>query len=138
MAGFRKPLLLWILEYYLHSIADGEYACQLFFGSALASTKPSGISKKSLLISGIFFNILLLGYFKYTDFLLDNFNGFFWGILTNYKYHLKLLRMVCMGKRLLLRESSQIILQTRFHFYLNHSSESALLDFSNVHLCFDL
>ncbi len=48
-----------------------------FFGSALASTKPSRISKKSLLIFGIFFNILLLGYFKYTDFLLDNFNGFF-------------------------------------------------------------
>ena len=33
--------------------------------------------KKKFLILGISFNVLLLGYFKYTDFFLDNFNGIF-------------------------------------------------------------
>lgn len=34
-------------------------------------------SKRSLLTVGIIFNVGLLGYFKYTDFLLENFNGIF-------------------------------------------------------------
>ena len=34
-------------------------------------------SAKTLLIFGIVFNVSLLAYFKYTDFLLDNFNGIF-------------------------------------------------------------
>lgn len=34
-------------------------------------------SAKQLLIFGVVFNIALLGYFKYTDFLLENFNGIF-------------------------------------------------------------
>jgi len=36
--------------------------------------KSKGFSKKSILIFGIVFNLSLLGYFKYTDFLLENFN----------------------------------------------------------------
>lgn len=35
------------------------------------------INKKALLTFGISANIALLGYFKYTDFFLDNFNGIF-------------------------------------------------------------
>ncbi len=34
-------------------------------------------SKKSLLIFGVISNLILLGYFKYTDFFLENFNGIF-------------------------------------------------------------
>ena len=37
-------------------------------------TNHKMISKKQLLIFGIVLNILLLGYFKYTDFLIDNIN----------------------------------------------------------------
>lgn len=62
-----------------------------FFAGSALSTMPlneekntftkKGISdrvtKKQLLIFGIVFNIGLLGYFKYTDFFLENFNGIF-------------------------------------------------------------
>jgi len=46
-------------------------------GSTLSKSKTSkrhGISKKTLLIFGIVANIVLLGYFKYTDFFIDNLN----------------------------------------------------------------
>ena len=36
--------------------------------------KSKRFSKKSILIFGIVFNLSLLGYFKYTDFLIENFN----------------------------------------------------------------
>ncbi len=36
--------------------------------------KSKGFSKKSILIFGIVFNLSLLGYFKYTDFLIENLN----------------------------------------------------------------
>lgn len=36
----------------------------------------SGGGGKTLLITGIFFNLALLGFFKYTDFFLENFNLF--------------------------------------------------------------
>jgi len=36
--------------------------------------KGKGFSKKSTLTFGIIFNLSLLGYFKYTDFLIENFN----------------------------------------------------------------
>ena len=36
--------------------------------------KSKGFSKKSILTFGIIFNLSLLGYFKYTDFLIENFN----------------------------------------------------------------
>ena len=36
--------------------------------------KRKGFSKKSILIFGIIFNLSLLGYFKYADFLIENFN----------------------------------------------------------------
>jgi len=35
------------------------------------------ISRKNLLMVGVFFNLVLLGYFKYTDFFIMNFNGIF-------------------------------------------------------------
>jgi len=41
-------------------------------------SKPiKAVNKKAFLWFGISANVGLLGYFKYTDFLLDNFNGFF-------------------------------------------------------------
>ncbi len=43
-------------------------------GSSLNDDKVTRISKKSLLIFGIVSNIVLLGYFKYTDFFIENFN----------------------------------------------------------------
>ena len=43
-------------------------------GSSLNDTKNIKVSKKSLLILGIVSNIALLGYFKYTDFFIENFN----------------------------------------------------------------
>lgn len=55
----------------------GSIFVNFFVGSALANSKPLKVSKRSLLIFGILFNVFLLGYFKYTDFLLDNFNGLF-------------------------------------------------------------
>jgi D-alanyl-lipoteichoic acid acyltransferase DltB (MBOAT superfamily) len=55
----------------------GSIFVNFFVGSAFSNDKPLKVSKKSLLIFGILFNILLLAYFKYTDFLLDNFNGLF-------------------------------------------------------------
>jgi alginate O-acetyltransferase complex protein AlgI len=36
--------------------------------------KNKGFSKKTILTFGIVFNLSLLGYFKYTDFLIENFN----------------------------------------------------------------
>ena len=35
------------------------------------------VSKKQLLLFGLVANLALLGYFKYTDFFLENFNGIF-------------------------------------------------------------
>ncbi|PHR59452.1 MAG: membrane-bound O-acyltransferase family protein [Arcobacter sp.] len=49
-------------------------------GNALNENfKKIRIPKKSLLTFGIVSNLSLLGYFKYTDFFLENFNGFFDG-----------------------------------------------------------
>ncbi|QFR42450.1 MBOAT family O-acyltransferase [Sulfurimonas xiamenensis] len=44
-------------------------------GNSFSSTKK--VSKKTLLSFGIVFNIALLGYFKYADFFIENFNGIF-------------------------------------------------------------
>ena len=43
-------------------------------GSSLNDTKNTRVSKKQLLTFGIIGNIALLGYFKYTDFFIENFN----------------------------------------------------------------
>ena len=56
-----------------------------FVGSAMADAPNTDekakllktFSSKKLLLFGIFFNIALLAYFKYTDFFLTNFNGIF-------------------------------------------------------------
>ena len=45
--------------------------------SLVNSDKIKKISSKSILAFGIVFNLGLLGYFKYTDFFLENFNGIF-------------------------------------------------------------
>ncbi|NLY03504.1 MAG: MBOAT family protein, partial [Campylobacter sp.] len=45
--------------------------------SLVDSEKIRDISKKSILVFGIVFNLGLLGYFKYVDFFLENFNGIF-------------------------------------------------------------
>lgn len=50
----------------------GSMLFNFVIGSSL--NKRSSFSKKSLLIFGVVANIALLGYFKYTDFLIDNFN----------------------------------------------------------------
>ena len=47
-------------------------------GSALSGDKLFHLSRKVVLGFGVVFNIALLGYFKYTDFLLENVNQF-WG-----------------------------------------------------------
>ncbi|WP_066152011.1 MBOAT family O-acyltransferase [Aliarcobacter cryaerophilus] len=46
-------------------------------GLSLVNPEKIKLSSKSILIFGILFNVGLLGYFKYTDFLLENFNGIF-------------------------------------------------------------
>ncbi len=56
-----------------------------FVGAAMADAPQTDerakllktFSSKKLLLFGIFFNIALLAYFKYTDFFLTNFNGIF-------------------------------------------------------------
>lgn len=50
-----------------------------FVGSALANDRPMRVTRKQLLIFGILFNVALLAYFKYTGFLLENFNALFDG-----------------------------------------------------------
>jgi len=46
-------------------------------GRSLNDSNKNGLSRKSFLIVGIICNIALLGYFKYTDFLLANYNLLF-------------------------------------------------------------
>lgn len=48
-----------------------------FTGSTLANEQSHKVRKKYLLIFGILFNVGLLAYFKYTNFLIDNLNGMF-------------------------------------------------------------
>jgi D-alanyl-lipoteichoic acid acyltransferase DltB (MBOAT superfamily) len=55
----------------------GSILVNFFVGSALAEMKSLKISKKQLLLFGVIFNVGLLGFFKYTDFFLVNFNGIF-------------------------------------------------------------
>lgn len=45
--------------------------------SLVNSDKIRKVSSKTILTFGIVFNLGLLGYFKYTDFFLENFNGIF-------------------------------------------------------------
>lgn len=68
--------------YYLPLLLSSIFV-NFFVGSALAdaptaskSTRPlKTLTSKQLLLFGVLFNITLLGYFKYTDFLLTNING---------------------------------------------------------------
>ena len=46
-------------------------------GLTLVNQDRVKISSKTVLAFGIFFNLALLGYFKYTDLFLENFNGIF-------------------------------------------------------------
>ena len=51
----------------------------MFFNYNLGKTlnRPKKISKKSILLLGILSNLALLGYFKYMDFFIENFNFIF-------------------------------------------------------------
>lgn len=51
-------------------------------GTSLSGSEK-GLSKKTILTFGIVLNLLLLGYFKYTDFFIENFN-----LLTNQEFSL--------------------------------------------------
>jgi alginate O-acetyltransferase complex protein AlgI len=48
-----------------------------FLGNSLAQSKSKKVSNKHILIIGITSNLLLLGYFKYTDFFISNTNSLF-------------------------------------------------------------
>lgn len=56
----------------------GSILVNFWVGSTLSREKLFRLSRKVVLGLGIVFNIALLGYFKYTDFLLENVNDF-WG-----------------------------------------------------------
>src|SRR5690554_1909871 len=43
----------------------------------LAAQAEAGPGSRTLLVLGVLFNVLLLGYFKYVDFFLENFNSLF-------------------------------------------------------------
>lgn len=51
------------------------YSFQFFIGNKINSSKLS--LRRPLLITGILFNLLLLGYFKYYDFFIENINFIF-------------------------------------------------------------
>src|SRR6476469_971422 len=58
-------------------IMVGSIVFNYFIGLSISSSSqspPLGLTKKSLLILGIIGNIALLGYYKYTDFLLSTTN----------------------------------------------------------------
>ncbi|MGJ0322691.1 MBOAT family O-acyltransferase [Aliarcobacter cryaerophilus] len=46
-------------------------------GLSLVNNEKIKVNSKTILVFGVLFNVGLLGYFKYTDFLLENFNGIF-------------------------------------------------------------
>ena len=54
--------------------------CVNFLCSYVIKAKPS--AAKMMLFAGVLFNIVLLGYFKYTDFLIDNVNLVFGSDIT--------------------------------------------------------
>ena len=67
----------WNVEYL--SLLLGSLLINFIIGKRLSNNQishQSAISRKNLLISGVFINLLLLCYFKYTDFLIENFNHF--------------------------------------------------------------
>lgn len=61
--------------YYLPLILI-SMAVNFTVGSTITSSQTR-VNKKILLISGISFNVLVLGYFKYADFCVDNINALF-------------------------------------------------------------
>ena len=66
----------WWNIYYLPLLLLSIFV-NFFVGSAFTAGKNLKITKKQLLTFGILFNIALLAFFKYTDFLLANFNDTF-------------------------------------------------------------
>ena len=67
--GFWDWKLLWVLLF------------SIFINFAIASVifklQEKYILKKTFLVIGIIFNLSLLGYFKYSNFFIDNINQFF-------------------------------------------------------------
>jgi alginate O-acetyltransferase complex protein AlgI len=77
-AYWNVKYLLLILASILLNFAIGTGLAQGHQQSSLSSQKPRrGISRMVILATGIAANLLLLGYYKYTDFLLVNVNTFF-------------------------------------------------------------
>ncbi len=74
------PLLL--LSIFVNFFVGSAFASENVNGSETkqsieTKTMKNKIGRKQLLIFGILFNVALLGYFKYTDFFLSNFNSIF-------------------------------------------------------------
>ena len=64
--GWVSPKLAWVLAF---SVAVNYGLCY--------DARRRGRFSKSLLVLGIIFNAVLLGYFKYTNFFIDNLNALF-------------------------------------------------------------
>ena len=84
----KKRLVIWAKSFLVFSslffyswwniiylpLIMGSMLFNYFIGNSLAKKKKLKFSKKIILIFGIFINIALLGYFKYTDFFIENIN----------------------------------------------------------------
>jgi D-alanyl-lipoteichoic acid acyltransferase DltB (MBOAT superfamily) len=66
-----NPLLLGLMV--------GSIAINILFGRYLVGGGGSAGRRKLVLVAGIFFNLGLLGYFKYAGFIAENFNALFEG-----------------------------------------------------------
>lgn len=55
----------------------GSLFTNFYIGMTLSRNRFQDAKKKNILRFGILFNIILLGYFKYTDFFIENFNLLF-------------------------------------------------------------
>jgi D-alanyl-lipoteichoic acid acyltransferase DltB (MBOAT superfamily) len=64
--GYWNPIYL--------PLISGSVVVNYVIGAALGRNQPGLMKPKALLTGGIFFNLSLLGFFKYTDFLITNAN----------------------------------------------------------------
>jgi len=79
--------VLVFMSLFFYSWWDIEYLPLLMFslllnyvvGGALSENIRHKIARKSLLILGVFLNLALLAYYKYTHFIVDNYNSVFSG-----------------------------------------------------------
>ena len=66
--GYWNPIYL--------PLISGSVVVNYIIGAALGRNLPGLMKRKTLLIGGVFFNLSLLGFFKYTDFMITNVNQF--------------------------------------------------------------